>query len=126
MPESQPKPHSAPREPRQLGRPYGGRWANRLASIEILSGDAGHVWRGGKVNDRLCARCRGYREKLGEPGDNREETAAFVAKARSDKARMQAIRGHLSPAQPPRKLASEQNVAELRATIGSDRSKVLG
>ena len=69
----------------------GGRWANRLASIEILSGDAGHVWRGGKVNDRLCARSRGYREKLGEPGDNREETAAFVAKARSDKARMEAI-----------------------------------
>ena len=94
--------------------------------MEIESGDVGHGRRRRKIDDGFGSFGRRDREKLRDPSDGRKQAASFVAKARRDKPRMQTIRGYARPAQSPRKLASEQNITELRTTVGSDRSKVLG
>ena len=48
----------------------------------------------------------------------RDQAAALIAEARSDEARMEAIRGDAGSVQAARELACKQDVAELRTAVG--------
>ena len=101
------------------------RWRGRTTLVEVFSGHIGHLWRGREIDDRLSAFSGGYCEKLSEPSEAGDQTAAFIGEACRYETRMQTIRGHADIMNAPSKFSRKQNVAKLRATISLRGSEAI-
>ena len=84
---------------------------SRVTLVKVFSRPIGHLWRGREIDDRLSAFGGGYREKLGEPCEARDQTSAFIGEACRDEPRMQAIRGDSGALEAPSQFARKQDVA---------------
>src|SRR4029077_19810679 len=89
------------------------RRRGRTAFVEVFSAHIVDLRRGREIDDRLSTFGGGYREKLGEPCEARDQATAFIGEACCNETRMQTIRGHAGALQAPSKLARKQDVAEL-------------
>jgi len=81
------------------------RWRRRTTFVKVFSSHIGDLRRGREIDDRLSTFGGGYREKLGEPCETRDQATAFIGEACCNETRMQTIRGHAGALQAPSKLA---------------------
>jgi hypothetical protein len=89
------------------------RRISRTILVKVFSGHIGDLGRRREIDDCLSAFGRGYCEKLGEPSQARDQTAAFIGEACRDETGMQTIRSQAGAMQAPSKLARKQDVAKL-------------
>src|SRR5205807_2985656 len=95
-----------------------GRRERRSASLEVETARALHLRRGGEVD---CGHrplfLRDGEEALGDRQGDAEHAVIVVAEARSDEARMEAVRRNAGAVETTRELAGEEDIAELRALV---------
>jgi hypothetical protein len=90
-----------------------------MAIIEIAATDISELWRTREMDDGV----RGWLRRAGEhhrsPQDPPEQAGFTLPEVRRDESGMQAIRGDAGARESARKLAGEQDVAELGTAIGN-------
>jgi hypothetical protein len=76
--------------PKQLNRLTPLSTGYRTTLVKVFSGHVGDLRRKREIDDLLSAFSGGYSEKLGEPSQVRNQTAAFIGEARREETSMQA------------------------------------